>query len=348
MPHATSRSTVSSDSYDETVNAKGGMNVVQSVCAERSEASIDDDYDDSDSVEEDDYSLDCPTHFPNEFPSTSDVKKAEDVEYTDYLFPEDPNELVYRLDILIDKQKRGDYSTTKERHPTSPWIGVKIVNDWVVWWGMVGMFGERLSGLMKIGEERGVLSPVDKQAVEKESYLPQGGRIPRRGGQGSDEEKEKNMERSRDSKILGVPVPGSYGIRRVFPCKSTICLEACRAGLINCYPNAKWLDYSPPTMANWVQFQVGSLPDFQKRESCRTIPLVRSTEAEQLVCSPPTKANRVQSPAGYLPDFCMWESCRTMPLVSGFSRKSPVSRALSLRRCSILISFHPHRLSRPR
>ncbi|KAJ8898097.1 hypothetical protein PR048_003457 [Dryococelus australis] len=44
-----------------------------------------------------------------------------------------------------------------------------------------------------------------------------------------------------------------------------------------------------------------------------------------------------------VPDFRMWESCRTIPLVGG----SPVSPALALRRCSILTSFHPHRLSRP-
>ncbi|KAJ8896600.1 hypothetical protein PR048_001944 [Dryococelus australis] len=42
------------------------------------EDSIDDDYDDSHSVE-DDYSLDVPTHF-TEFPSTSDVEKAEYVD----------------------------------------------------------------------------------------------------------------------------------------------------------------------------------------------------------------------------------------------------------------------------
>ncbi|KAJ8869262.1 hypothetical protein PR048_030834 [Dryococelus australis] len=61
--------------------------------------------------------------------------------------------------------------------------------------------------------------------------------------------------------------------------------------------------------------------------------------AERLACSPPTKANRVQSPAGSLPDFRMWESYQTMPLVSGFSRGSPVSSALSIRRCSTLTSI---------
>ncbi|KAJ8898278.1 hypothetical protein PR048_003638 [Dryococelus australis] len=35
----------------------------------------------------------------------------------------------------------------------------------------------------------------------------------------------------------------------------------------------------------------------------------------------------------------MWESCQMMPLVSGFSRGSPVSPALSFRRCSMLTSI---------
>ncbi|KAJ8881111.1 hypothetical protein PR048_017584 [Dryococelus australis] len=39
------------------------------------------------------------------------------------------------------------------------------------------------------------------------------------------------------------------------------------------------------------------------------------------------------------PDFRTWESCRTMPLVGGFSRGSPVSLTLSIRRCSISISI---------
>ncbi|KAJ8866150.1 hypothetical protein PR048_033674 [Dryococelus australis] len=37
------------------------------------------------------------------------------------------------------------------------------------------------------------------------------------------------------------------------------------------------------------------------------------------------------------PDFRMWESCRTMSFIGGFSRGSPVSTALSFRRCSMLI-----------
>ncbi|KAJ8890597.1 hypothetical protein PR048_010106 [Dryococelus australis] len=57
----------------------------------------------------------------------------------------------------------------------------------------------------------------------------------------------------------------------------------------------------------------------------------------RLDCSPPTKANWVQSPVGS--SWILWESCRTTPLVGGFSRRSPVSPTLSLRRCSILASI---------
>ncbi|KAJ8887786.1 hypothetical protein PR048_014004 [Dryococelus australis] len=73
--------------------------------AEGSEADhkdcIDDDYGDSDSVEYDDYSLDIPKHFPNEFPSASDAKKAEDIEYTDDMFTEDPNKPIDRLKYCL-------------------------------------------------------------------------------------------------------------------------------------------------------------------------------------------------------------------------------------------------------
>ncbi|KAJ8870790.1 hypothetical protein PR048_027089 [Dryococelus australis] len=70
--------------------------------------------------------------------------------------------------------------------------------------------------------------------------------------------------------------------------------------------------------------------------------------AERLDCSPPTKAKRAQSPAGSLPDFRNWESCRTMALVGGFSLESSGIPALAFQRCSILTSFHKHRLSRLR
>ncbi|KAJ8894656.1 hypothetical protein PR048_007320 [Dryococelus australis] len=47
-------------------------------------------------------------------------------------------------------------------------------------------------------------------------------------------------------------------------------------------------------------------------------------------------------------DFRMCESCRMISLVDGVSPGYPISPAFALRRCSILTSLHPHKLSRPR
>ncbi|KAJ8868993.1 hypothetical protein PR048_030539 [Dryococelus australis] len=47
-------------------------------------------------------------------------------------------------------------------------------------------------------------------------------------------------------------------------------------------------------------------------------------------------------PGRFTPGFRKWESCRTIPLVGGFSRGSPISPALSFRRCFIVTSLHPH------
>ncbi|KAJ8887811.1 hypothetical protein PR048_014029 [Dryococelus australis] len=44
-------------------------------------------------------------------------------------------------------------------------------------------------------------------------------------------------------------------------------------------------------------------------------------------------------PGRVTPDLRTWESCRTIRLVGGSSRGSPVSPALSFRRCSILASI---------
>ncbi|KAJ8877563.1 hypothetical protein PR048_022018 [Dryococelus australis] len=63
-----------------------------------------------------------------------------------------------------------------------------------------------------------------------------------------------------------------------------------------------------------------------------------ATVVERLTCSPPTASNRLQFPAGSQ-DFRKWESCWTMSLVGEFSRGSPVSSALSVRRRSILTSI---------
>ncbi|KAJ8867137.1 hypothetical protein PR048_033001 [Dryococelus australis] len=58
------------------------------------------------------------------------------------------------------------------------------------------------------------------------------------------------------------------------------------------------------------------------------------------------KANWTPLPVGSTPNFRMWESCQAMLLIGAFSRGSSISPAFYLRRCSILNSFHPHRLSR--
>ncbi|KAJ8891443.1 hypothetical protein PR048_003971 [Dryococelus australis] len=75
---------------------------------------IDGDYDGSDNVEDYDDSLDLRTYFHNEFPSTNDVKKAEDAAHTDYMFTEDRNKLVDRPEYLLDFHKHGDFSNMKE------------------------------------------------------------------------------------------------------------------------------------------------------------------------------------------------------------------------------------------
>ncbi|KAJ8881614.1 hypothetical protein PR048_018100 [Dryococelus australis] len=63
---------------------------------------------------EDDYSLDIPTHFTNEFPLASGVKKLGDTEHTGYKFTEDPSELVDRLRYLPVLQKCGNYTSMKD------------------------------------------------------------------------------------------------------------------------------------------------------------------------------------------------------------------------------------------
>ncbi|KAJ8891134.1 hypothetical protein PR048_010648 [Dryococelus australis] len=48
------------------------------------------------------------------------------------------------------------------------------------------------------------------------------------------------------------PTPGSYGIRKVFPCKSAIGSEACRAGLINCDPIAKIRHHNVSSQCSYI------------------------------------------------------------------------------------------------
>ncbi|KAJ8874125.1 hypothetical protein PR048_024966 [Dryococelus australis] len=95
-----------------------------------------------------------------------------------------------------------------------------------------------------------------------------------------------------------------------------------------------------PTCENTVtrpRIELGS-PWWEASVLIAQPPWSRASVAKRLACSLPTKAKRAQLPAGS-PDFRMWESCRTMPLVGEFSRGSPVSPALSFRRCSIVTSI---------
>ncbi|KAJ8873640.1 hypothetical protein PR048_024462 [Dryococelus australis] len=75
-----------------------------------------------------------------------------------------------------------------------------------------------------------------------------------------------------------------FGIRFLFPCKIAIDSGSSRECIINSYPIGKnltrsgaavseRLDCSPPTKKNRIQSPAGSLLDFRKWESCRTMPL---------------------------------------------------------------------------
>ncbi|KAJ8875852.1 hypothetical protein PR048_023755 [Dryococelus australis] len=139
------------------------------------------------------------------------------------------------------------------------------------------------------------------------------------------------------------PTPGSYGIRKAFPCKSAIDSEACRTGLINCDPLVKDGNFAACTATNSSAYDTRgrkrlSFAGGENKLLCRLLPLSSRDRnhqggvpkrysakfpgvknpgppilwggggalAERLHCSPPTKANRARSPAESLPDFCMW------------------------------------------
>ncbi|KAJ8890628.1 hypothetical protein PR048_010137 [Dryococelus australis] len=109
-------------------------------------------------------------------------------------------------------------------------------------------------------------------------------------------------------------------------------------------------------MATGVHCRIKPRPDGIRWKVCARVSSVKqqtsefqngsATVAERFDCSPPNMATRVQSPTGALWFFRKLESCLTMPPAGGFSWGSLVSPTLAFRRCSILISFHPHRFSR--
>ncbi|KAJ8878006.1 hypothetical protein PR048_022469 [Dryococelus australis] len=142
--------------------------------------------------------------------------------------------------------------------------------------------------------------------------------------------------------------PGIYGIRKVFPCKSAIGSEACRAGLINCDRIAKLgsplVDNRPITNARKYRVVSGVLWTNRKMVSSNTdtnrtgvLAVVDTVHS----CQTSHKDNSHQGDAGsipgrFTPDFRMWGS---MPLIGWFPRRSHVSPVLSFRSCFIPASI---------
>ncbi|KAJ8892299.1 hypothetical protein PR048_004879 [Dryococelus australis] len=107
----------------------------------------------------------------------------------------------------------------------------------------------------------------------------------------------------------------------------------------------QYFDPTKPPKLNYIRFR---LADSGFGGLSVSVVRIGTVVSEWLDFSPPTKANRFQSLAGSLPDFRKWVFFRTMPLVAGFSWETPLYFAPAFRRCSILTSFHPDRLSIPR
>ncbi|KAJ8873600.1 hypothetical protein PR048_024418 [Dryococelus australis] len=102
------------------------------------------------------------------------------------------------------------------------------------------------------------------------------------------------------------PTPGSYGIRKVLPCKSAIGSEACRVGLINCDPVAK--PFLFPAVGNMIRWP---RPNGKVTRACsyRAEPRVTSQQEgvfigwrrapqanEELACSQQARLARETSP----------------------------------------------------
>ncbi|KAJ8894641.1 hypothetical protein PR048_007305 [Dryococelus australis] len=158
ISHATSMGIVSADDYDDTVNAKDGMSAVELVFADcsrefdeleikRTSALITTDLT-TRATRKDKVILrmkkevkmimntalmimimkteigvkmkmkaECVKN-TRSFAATCDAKKAEDAENTDYVFTENPNELVDRLKILIAEQRSENHANMKETKKT--------------------------------------------------------------------------------------------------------------------------------------------------------------------------------------------------------------------------------------
>ncbi|KAJ8875908.1 hypothetical protein PR048_023815 [Dryococelus australis] len=274
IPSPTEMGTVSADDYDEKVKAKDGMSAVESICAKRTlarcsplntdeyttpatnkstpdiydqaggendrEDSIYDDYDDSDSVEDDDYSVDALTRFFSEFPSTSDVNKAEDAENTDYMFTEVPNKLVDRL-RLLDEQQCGDYSSMKE-----------------------------VASIIRELKERDYIRLCDELLYSENEIS---GRNCRAHSDIFDKPQPKTAEHSL-SRAEDYRARPSWAEDRQPPSRRSQCgfelilRLRVRAQDVWALVPMMWSDNFPPTWANRALLPEGSLPDFRTLESC--------------------------------------------------------------------------------
>ncbi|KAJ8871743.1 hypothetical protein PR048_028079 [Dryococelus australis] len=100
------------------------------------------------------------------------------------------------------------------------------------------------------------------------------------------------------------------------------------------------LDCSPPTKANRVQSPGRFIPDFRKRESCRTMPLVGGFSRGS-----PSGSESAHFTVDSLYMYCSIY-CLTTVIKSTLLGDLPFPHALSFRSCSVLTSLHPHGLSR--
>ncbi|KAJ8883338.1 hypothetical protein PR048_015181 [Dryococelus australis] len=109
------------------------------------------------------------------------------------------------------------------------------------------------------------------------------------------------------------PTPGSYGIRRVFSCKSAYGSEASSLSIAigRCLFGKAFSYLTGPLRIR--QHRHGSyVIRVQTVNTCQKVIQPIKT-AERLACSPPTKANRVQTPAGSLPIFACGNRAGIVP-----------------------------------
>ncbi|KAJ8893541.1 hypothetical protein PR048_006139 [Dryococelus australis] len=126
---------------------------------------------------------------------------------------------------------------------------------------------------------------------------------PTKRGNGSTNSNDGNKQLLHDALILNlmrIISRKTFRSYQLFPCEFDLWARSSRGrGAV-----AERLDYSPPTKANRVQSSAGSLPDFRKWESCRTIPLVggfsRGSPVSSRPCIPALVHSRLIPPSSAL------------------------------------------------